>query len=62
MSLLLALVADVVPPEPEPTRRGSGSTRKRNRYEVDRFNDYEAQPIAIRNDDDDDCLVLMMMM
>jgi hypothetical protein len=61
MSLLLALVADATPPEPEPTRRGSGSTRKRNRYEVDRFNDYEAQPIAIRNDDDE-CLVLMTMM
>jgi hypothetical protein len=60
MSLLLALVADA-PPEPEPTRRASGSTRKRNRYEVDRFNDYETKPIAIRNDDDD-CLVLMMMM
>jgi len=61
MSLLLALVAaDPAPPDLEPVRRGSGSTRKRNRYEVDRFNDYEAQPIAIRNDDDD-CLVLMMM-
>ena len=59
MSLLLALVADV-PPEPEPVRRGSGSTRKRNRFEVDRFNDYETAPTVVRNDDED-CLVLLMM-
>lgn len=59
MSLLLALVAADVPPEPE--RRGSGNTRKRNRFEVDRFNDYETKPVAIRNDDED-CLALLMMM
>jgi hypothetical protein len=61
MSLLLALVAaDVLPPEPEPVRRASSKPRERHRYEVDRFNYFEAKPIAIRNDDDE-CLVLMMM-
>jgi hypothetical protein len=58
LSLFRSLLESEAPPEP--VRSGSGSTRKRERYEVDRFNDYETQPIAIRNDDDD-CLVLMMM-
>ena len=59
LSLILSLLE--VDASPEPERRGSGNTRKRNRFEVDRFNDYETKPVVIRNDDED-CLALLMMM
>ena len=58
LSLVLSLLE--VDASPEPARSGSGSTRKRSRFEVDRFNDYETAPTVVRNDDEE-CLVLLMM-
>lgn len=63
MSLLLALLY-VAPPEPEPTKRGSGSAQQRKpqraRFEVDRFSDFPKRLIAKRSDDDELMLILMM--
>ena len=62
MSLLLALL--YVAPEPEPTKRGSGSAQQRKpqraRFEVDRFSDFAPKPIITRSDDDDYLLIAML--
>lgn len=62
MSLLLALL--YVAPEPEPTKRGSGSAQQRKpqrgRYEVDYFSDFVRKPEVKRNDDDELMLIFMM--
>ena len=60
MSLLLALVSAEEPPDPDPPRGGSGSTRKRGRFEVDRFSDFPQPTVTLRNDDED-CLMLLMI-
>ena len=63
MSLLLALLT-VALPEPEPTKRGSGGTKKPEPqstiHEVDRFSDYVRKPLIKRNGDDELMLIFMM--